>query len=270
MSQTVLLTGAFGGVGTMLRPMLLQRYGTLIVSDREQSGELHEGETFRAGELGDLEQMLAVTRGVDGIIHLGGQSIEAPWDVVLEANIEGLYNLYEASRQNGVKRVVFASSNHAVGFYPRTRKIDHDRRARPDSRYGVSKVFGEAIGSLYADKHGLRVLNIRIGHVALKPADRRRLSIWLHPDDLMQLCAIGLEHPELHCALVYGASHCERAWWDNAAAFALGYRPAHSAEDHVEHAMAEQAKLDPDPVADRLQGGVFCSAEFDGDPERLR
>ena len=140
---------------------------------------------------------------------------------------------------------------------------------RPDSRYGVSKAFGEALGSLYADKHGLRVLCLRIGNVGDKPLDKRRLSIWVKPEDLAQLMRIGLEHPDLRFEIFYGASWNERAWWDNHKAYDYGYRPTGRAEDYLEHAMAEQAKLKPDPVGDFFQGGTFCSLEFDGDAGRV-
>jgi uronate dehydrogenase len=160
---------------------------------------------------------------------------------------------------------VFASSNHAVGFYPRHHRIGTDVTARPDSRYGVSKVFGEAVGALYADKHGLGVTCIRIGNYGDKPLDHRRLSIWIKPEDLVQLCRIGLDHPDIHFEILYGASYNERAWWDNHRAYDLGYRPTGRGEDHREHAMAEQAKLPPDPVSDFYQGGAFCGMEFDGD-----
>ena len=133
-------------------------------------------------------------------------SVEGPWDTILQANIIGCYNLFEAARRKGVKRVVFASSNHAVGFYPRHHHIGADVTVRPDSRYGVSKAFGEALGSLYADKHGLRVLCLRIGNVGDKPLDKRRLSIWISPEDLVQLIRIGLEHPDLRFEIFYGAS----------------------------------------------------------------
>jgi uronate dehydrogenase len=165
--------------------------------------------------------------------------------------------------------VIFASSNHAVGFYPRHHRIGTDVTARPDSRYGVSKVFGEAMGALYADKHGLKVTCLRIGNFGEAPLDHRRLSIWLKPEDLVQLCRIGLEHPDIHFEVLYGASYNERAWWDNHRAYELGYRPTGRGEDHREHAMAEQAKLKPDPVGDFYQGGTFCSMEFDGDKSRI-
>src|SRR6185312_10613989 len=139
---------------------------------------------------------------------------------------------------------------------------------RPDSRYGVSKAFGEALGALYADKHGLRVLCIRIGNVDDRPVDRRRLAIWLHPEDLIQLVRIGLEHPALTYEVVYGASDNERSWWDNEAAFRLGYRPRWRAEDYRDAALAAERGRPPDPIGDLMQGGPFASAEFSGDGTR--
>jgi uronate dehydrogenase len=205
---------------------------------------------------------------VEGIIHLGAASVERPWETTLPANIVGTYHLFEAARRAGVRRVVFASSNHAVGFYRRRRRIGVEALVRPDSRYGVSKAFGEALGAYYADKFGLRVLAIRIGNVGDRPIDERRLSIWIKPEDLAQLVRIGLEHPDLHYAVVYGVSDNARGFWDNEPAFRLGYRPAGRAEDHRDSALAAQAKLPPDPVGDLFQGGTFCSDEYAGDPGR--
>jgi uronate dehydrogenase len=132
----------------------------------------------------------------------------------------------------------------------------------------VSKVFGEAMSALYADKHGLEVFCIRIGNVDEKPIDVRRLSIWLHPEDLVQLIRIGLEHPDIRYEIVYGASDNARAWWDNSRAVALGYRPAHRSEEHLDHAFAGQAKTGPDAIGDVFQGGAFCSLEYSGRPVR--
>ena len=268
MDRTILMTGAAGGVATMLRPMLAARYDRVILSDREPVADLAANEEFRRAELDDAPAMAAACEGADGLVHLGGRSTEADWATVDAANVQGMVTTMWAAQAAGVRRVVFASSNHAVGMYPRHRRIDAEVRVRPDSRYGLSKVFGEGLCALYADKHGLRCLSIRIGNVAERPADRRRLSMWLHPEDLMRLVAIGLEHPDLHHEVVYGASDCDRAWWDNAAAHRLGYRPAHRAEDHVAFAMAEQEKLEDDPVGDLFEGGGFAAAEFDGDLER--
>ncbi len=264
----ILLTGAGGGVAKRLRPMFLERYGQLAVSDMAPLDKIDEGEEFRQAALSDFDAVSAACADMDAIVHLGGQSLEAPWPVIRDANIEGAYNIFEAARLNGVKRVIFASSNHAVGMYSRDRRIGVNEPVRPDTRYGVSKAFGEALGSLYADKHGIRVMSIRIGHVLERPEDERRLSIWIHPDDLFQLITIGLEHPDIHNDIVYGASHNARTFWDNATAYRLGYKPAHAAEDDLEFALAGQAKREPDPVGDRLQGGSFCSDEFSGDIDR--
>jgi uronate dehydrogenase len=251
-------------VGRRLRRLLPQVYPDLILSDIATPPDLAPGETFRAADLADMGEVEAVVDGVDGTIHLGGHSIEGPWQTILQANIIGCYNLFEAARRKGVSRVVFASSNHAVGFYPRHRHIGTDVTVRPDSRYGVSKAFGEALGALYADKHGLRVLCLRIGNVLEQPVDRRRLAIWLAPEDLLQLVRIGLEHPDLRYEIFYGASLNERTWWDNARAYAFGYRPTGRAEDHRDAALAAEAGRAPDPVGDFFQGGPFCTDEFDG------
>ena len=265
----ILMTGASGGIGTSLRKLLPPIYPDLLLSDLKPPAELGSQETFKAADLADLAQVEAICEGIDGILHFGGYSVEGPWNDILQSNIIGCYNLFEAARRKGVKRVIFASSNHAVGFYPRHQRIGTDVTPRPDSRYGVSKVFGEAVGALYADKHGLAVTCLRIGNFGEKPLDHRRLSIWLKPEDLVQLCRIGLEHPDIHFEVFYGASYNERAWWDNHRAYELGYRPTGRAEAFRDHAFAEQAKLAADPVGDYYQGGSFCSMEFDGDESRI-
>src|SRR4030088_3177823 len=161
----ILMTGAAGGIGTGLRKLSPPISPDLLWSDLNPPADLGSDEKFQAAELSDLAQVEAICEGVDGILHFGGYSVEGPWDNILQSNIIGCYNLFEAARKKGVKRIVFASSNHAVGFYPRHHRIGTDVTARTDSRYGVSKVYGEAVGALYADKHGLCATCIRIGNV---------------------------------------------------------------------------------------------------------
>jgi len=235
-------------------------------SDIRTPADLAADETFLAADLADYAQVEKIVAGVDGIVHLGGFSVEGPWDTILNANIVGCYNLFEAAYRAGVKRVVFASSNHAVGFYPRAQRVGAAVTVRPDSRYGVSKAFGEALGALYADKHGLRVTCVRIGNVADSPVDLRRLSIWLKPEDLVQLVRIGLEHPDIRYEVFYGVSDNAASWWDNSNAQRFGYRPQGRAEEFRAQAVAAQAKLDPDPISQRYQGGPFCSDEYDAEP----
>jgi len=265
--QKILITGAAGDVGTRLRKLLKGVY-SLRVSDIRKPADLSADDEFVAADLGDYEQTKQITAGIDGIVHLGGYSVEGPWETIHKSNIVGCYNLFEAAYRSGVKRVVFASSNHAVGFYRRDQKIGVDVTVRPDSRYGVSKAFGEAVGALYADKHGLQVTCIRIGNVGDKPLDKRRLSIWVKPEDLTQLVRIGLEHPDIRFEIFYGASDNEAGWWDNSNARRFGYRPQFRSEDFREEAMAAQAKLPADPIGDRFQGGPFCSDEYDADRAR--
>jgi uronate dehydrogenase len=261
--QTVLVTGAAGGIGTRLRKLLDGVYPRIIWSDIRPPSDLASHQTFVQADIADPAAVEKLCDGVDGIVHLGGESVEQSWDRILRANIVGCYNLFEAARRKKVKRVVFASSNHAVGFYPRQRKIGTDEPVRPDSRYGVSKAFGESLGALYAYKHGLRVTCIRIGNFADAPVDRRRLAIWISGEDLTQLIRIGLDHPDLHFEIFFGASDNARAWWDNEAAFRYGYRPTGVAENFAAQALEAQKALPPDPIGDWYQGGPFCADEYD-------
>ena len=262
--DTVLITGAAGGIGTRMRQLLKGIYPRLILSDRETPKNLTSEEEFIAADLTEMSAMEKVLKGVDGVLHLGGRAMEAEWDTIHNANIVGCYNLFEAARINGTQRVVFASSNHAIGYYPRHARIGVDHKVRPDSRYGVSKAFGEALGSYYADKFGLGVLAIRIGNIDDYPVDERRLSIWISPRDLVQLVRIGLEHPDLHYEIVWGASDNARSWWDNEPARRLGYRPQDRAEDQRDLALAAEAKRIPNPIADYYQGGDICVEDFTG------
>ena len=261
--EKILVTGAAGGVGTRLRKLMKDLYPSIRWSDIRKPDDVGADEDFVVADLADLAAVEKIVAGVEGIVHLGGHSIEGPWETILNANIIGCYNLFEAAYRAGVKRVVFASSNHAMGFYPRSKRIGVDVTVRPDSRYGISKAFGEAVGAFYADKHGLRVTCLRIGNVGDAPADQRRLAIWLKPQDLVQLIRIGLEHRDIHFEIFYGASDNADAWWDNSNARRFGYKPMGKSDDFRAQAMAEQAKLPPDPVGDRYQGGPFCSDEYD-------
>jgi uronate dehydrogenase len=267
--KKVLITGASGDVGTRLRKILKGVYPSIRISDIRKPADLGADEEFVQADLANMAEVEKAVAGIDGIIHLGGFSVEGPWDTILNSNIIGCYNTFEAAHRAGVKRIIFATSNHAIGFYPRRRRISENAPVRPDSRYGVSKAFGEALGAMYAYKHGMSVTGLRIGNVADAPADLRRLSIWLHPEDLAQLCRIGLEHPDIRYEIFYGMSDNTRGFWDNGTAFRFGYRPKYKAEDFRDQALALQAKLPADPIGDWYQGGPFCANEFDADSGKL-
>jgi len=264
----VLITGAGGGIGRSLRETLRGVYPVLRLSDRVAIPPARDGE--EVADRVDVADMPAVERmvaGCDGIIHLGGISGESSWDNILHGNIIGLYNVFEAARRAGTSRIVMATSNHAVGFYRRDQTIDHTVMPRPDSRYGVSKAFSEALGSLYSDKHGIGFFGVRIGNFGTKPIDKRRLAIWVSPRDLTQLVRIGLEHPDIRYEIVYGVSNNRRSWYDNRNAVRLGYRP----EDDSEPYAAEVLAAEPggaDPIAEKYQGGTFCAEEYSAETER--
>ena len=248
-----------------MRRELAGRYA-LRLSDIKPIKKLRKGETFVKGDVARMKDMTAATKGVDAIVHLGAFSVESDWETILEANIVGTYNVFEAARRNGVKRILFATSNHAVGYYRRDQTIDHRVYPKPDSRYGVSKVFGEALGSLYADKYGMEVFNMRIGNVNPRPVDKRRLSIWISPRDLAQLVAIGIEHPQIRFEIVYGVSGNKRSWYDNSNAHRLGYQPQDDSEPQAAEVLRKEKP--GDPQAELFQGGTFVLAELGGDPSK--
>jgi uronate dehydrogenase len=257
--KTILITGAAGRIGTFLRPELAGKY-KLRLSDIKPIRDLRPGETFVRADISKLSDMLRATRGVDAVVHFGGQSGEHDWDHVLKANIIGFYNAIETARRNGVKRFLVASSNHAVGFYRCDEKIDHRVYCKPDSRYGVSKVFNEALASLYADRYGMEIFCMRIGNVNRAPIDRRRLAIWISGRDMAQLVTLGIERPDLRFEIVYGISDNARAWFDNANAHRLGYRPQDRSELYAEEILKRDGPPGSSP-ADIYQGGGHCMSE---------
>ena len=264
--KTILITGATGDVGTHLRRELAGKY-KLRLSDK-RALKPAKGEKFMRADVSRMADALRITKGVDAIVHLGGYSVEGPWDGILKANIVGCYNVFEAARRNGVKRILFPTSNHAVGFYRRDQTIDHRVYPKPDSRYGVSKVFGEALGSLYADKYGMEVFMMRIGNVNERPIDKRRLSIWFSPRDLAQLVSIGIEHPDIRFEIVYGVSGNTRSWYDNSNAFRLGYKPQDDAETYADEILAKE--IPGDPRAEMYQGGAFVHVEAVENPAPIK
>ena len=267
--RRILITGAAGGIGRALRAGLRGRYAALRLADIAPLGEASEGEELVAMDLSDLAAVEQAARDVDAIVHLGGNSLEAAWDDICANNIVGTYNLYEAARRCGVARVVFASSNHVVGFHRRERTVGPDSPLRPDTRYGVSKAFGEAIARLYADKHGVASVCLRIGQFRPKPTNVRMLSLWISPRDMVQLVQRSLDAPGVHFEIVYGISGNSRAWYDNPGAERIGFRPLDDAEAYAAEVMTAAAGA-PEPALERaFQGGPFCSQEFDGDAERI-
>ncbi|MGW2178728.1 NAD-dependent epimerase/dehydratase family protein [Streptomyces sp. NPDC001732] len=258
--RTVLLTGAAGGLGTLMRG-LLPAYGYEL---RLLDALPVEGEPGAiTADLGDRAALREAVRGVDAIVHLAGISLESSFEKILRANIEGTYNLYEAAREEGVRRVVFASSNHVVGHTPRPLPGDPlitvDAPRRPDTFYGLSKSFGEDLAQLYWDRHGMETVSVRIGSCFPRPTSVRMLSLWLSPEDGARLFHAALTAEDVRHTVVHGSSANTRLWWDLAPARALGYEPRDDSEPYAAELVAEQGELDPDNPDHAHLGGHFCA-----------
>ena len=261
--KRLLITGAAGGLGSLARRRLTDLAETLRLSDIADLGEAAAHEEIRPCELSDFAQAQALVEGCDGIVHFGGISVENTWEKILPANIEGTYNLYEAARQSGVKRIFFASSNHAIGFYKRETRIDATDPVRPDSLYGVSKCFGEALARYYYDKYGVETAVVRIGSCFPEPKDHRMMATWLSEDDLVSLIGRVFDAPKLGYVTVFGASDNEEQWWDNRCAGFLGWRPKDSSEPFRAMIDAKCEKPESAAPVNRYHGGAFAIARLD-------
>ncbi len=257
----ILLTGAAGGLGTALRTRLMSNCEILRLSDKKDFGGAKPGEEVVLADLADAADVDAAVAGCDAIVHMGGISVESPFEAILQANILGLYHLYEAARKHGIKRVVFASSNHVTGFYKQSETITADDPPRPDSFYGVSKAFGEDFSRLYFDRHGIETACVRIGSSFAEPKDRRMLATWLSHDDLHRLISACLSTPMLGHSIIFGMSNNAVTWWDNSRARHIGYVPQDSSDVFRDAVYARTPAPDlNDPVA-IYQGGAFVTAK---------
>jgi uronate dehydrogenase len=253
----LLLTGAAGGLGRELRRRLPAYCDTLRLSDIAELGAAGPREEVQPVALEDAAGMLALLDGVDAVVHLGGVSTEQPWAPILQANIVGAFNLYEAARKQGVKRIVFASSNHVTGFYRQDEVVSPRDPVRPDGLYGLSKAFGENLAQLYFDRHAIETVSVRIGSSFPEPKNRRMLASWMSYDDLERLVVSALTAPVVGHSVIYGMSDNSTSWWDNTPARHVGYRPQDSSEPYRARVEAAEPRLDLNDPATVHQGGAF-------------
>lgn len=198
------------------------------LSDVNAIGSAAEGEEIMLCDLADNGAVLKLLEGVEAVLHFGGISVEDKFEPIMQTNILGLVNLYEAVHKAGVKRVIFASSNHVTGFYRTTDRVDADMPVRPDSFYGVSKCFGEALSRYYYDRFGIETVCVRIGSSFPEPKSARMLTTLLSYDDLVELIRCALFAPRVGHTIMFGTSDNNASWWDNSKAGFLGYRPKDS------------------------------------------
>src|SRR5918992_3720707 len=259
----VLMTGAAGRIGGVLREAWRGEFPILRLLDVRGLGDESPGEELIRLDINDFDGLRRALESIEVVVHLAGVPTEDVFVRLLEANVHGTYNVFEAARQAGVRRAVFASTNHVTGFYPRTQPIGPDDPVRPDSMYAATKVFGEAVGRLYADKWGMEVVCVRIGSFAERPTSAHALGMWLSPRDAVQLFTRAVTTPGVSYLIVFGLSRNRGSWWDNPGASALGYEPV----DEAEEAAAEDVKGQADRASAMLQGGAYTAPGFLGAPE---
>lgn len=255
----LLITGAAGGLGQVLRERLRPWAQVRRLSDIAGMAAGGEGEEVVPCDLADKAGVDKLVQGCQAIVHLGGISVERPFEEVLEANFRGTFHIYEGARRHGVRRVVFASSNHVVGFHRQGQMLDADAPRRPDGYYGLSKSFGEDLSRFYFDRYGIETACLRIGSSFPQPRDRRMLATWLSYRDLTELVRCCLFAPELGHTIVYGMSANRQVWWDNAKAAHLGFQPRDSSEPFRAQ-VEQQPALPPDDPVGWYQGGAFVQA----------
>ncbi len=258
--KRILITGAAGALGRLVRKELVGYAPILRLSDIAELGNPAKGEETVVCDLADADSVLRLVEGSDFIVHLGGISVEDTFEKILQTNIRGTYNVFEAARKAGKPRILFASSNHAIGFHARETRLDATSPQRPDSLYGVSKCFGEALGSYYYDKFGVENVCVRIGSCFPEPKDRRMLATWLSGADLVRLIKCVAEAARVGHTIVYGASANREQWWDNRHAAFLGWTPQDSSEPFRQKVEAATPCPDPGDPAVRYQGGGFAAA----------
>lgn len=255
----ILVTGAAGSLGTALRPYFGQLAEHVRLTDIRSLSDMAAHEEFVSADLADLGSFIELVKDCDAVIHLSGIPAEDCWSRLLPANILGVYNLYEAVRATGRARVIYASTNHVMGFYPRTQRLQVSAPYRPDTLYAVTKCFGESLASLYHDKFGIETLSIRVGSFRVAPEDRRMLATWVSAADTFALIERALAIPSLGHSVVYGVSANVESWWDNSEAGFLGWIPKDSAEHWREELFARESVQDPHDRTVIYQGGSYVA-----------
>ncbi|MGB5863467.1 MAG: NAD(P)-dependent oxidoreductase [Sulfitobacter sp.] len=260
--KKIVLTGAAGRLGSYLREPLTKLCETLVSTDiKDAPDTLYSGEEYVQADLASYDAMHAVIEGADMVVHMGAFVDEGPFEQLLGPNFVGSYNIWEAASRHGVRRVVYGSSIHAVGMYPKNEFIDTEVAHRPDTFYGLAKCFTEDLGRMYWEKRGLESVHMRILSCA-QVNNARALGSWLSYDDLIQLVTRCIETPVTGFAIIYGVSNNDRAPVDNAKASFLGYRPKDNAEKFAEQVLADEPTMDPHDPNHMCHGGPFAGVDL--------
>ena len=261
----LLITGAAGALGSVLREGLAPLATTIRLTDRTDMGDARPNEEIVQAELGDLDAVMSVVEGCDAIVHFGAAPMERPWEEILNSSIRGGYNVYESARRHGITRIVYASSIHAVGYVRREAGADTHTEHRPDTLYGLSKCFVEDLAKLYFDKFGIESALLRINSCYPEPEDRRHLATWLSYPDLVQLVTRCLVAERVGWTVVYGISDNRERFFSNDKAAHLGYAPTDSAEVFRTSIEAQSPPGDPFDSAIEYVGGFLVAMDHPDD-----
>ena len=254
----ILLTGAAGRLGTELRKSLGGLAANVRLAARKPFTDLAAHEEQAIFDLADMEATIAACKDCDAIVHFGGAAVESPWQTILDANIRGSYHIYEGARKHGAKRVVYASSVHAIGYHEVEAQIGVDDPVRPDSLYGVSKNFVESLSRFYWDKFGLESVCLRIFSSFPEPTDRRHLWSYLSFADCIRLVEASLTAPRVAHTISFGISDNKVKTVDNSGANHLGFVPQDNSEPFRAAVEARTPVPDPNAPAVKYLGGFFC------------
>jgi nucleoside-diphosphate-sugar epimerase len=259
MKKLVVITGGAGRIGTALRPLLGSTYRLRLADVQAPAQPAGAGEEFVLADMTDFSAAERLMDGASAVVHLAGNpSTSATWDGVRRTNIEATYNVFEAARRQGAHKVVFATTNHVMGFYnlEGSWPIPTDTAIRPDSLYGVSKAFGEALARYYADAFGMSMLCIRIGwFTPHRPAIGNLLGLWISDRDLAQLIGLCLETPRQFGIYNGTSNNTHQHQWDlQTAREDLGYAPQDDVSDVIDPAtLRDHVYVEP-------QAGVLRAA----------
>jgi uronate dehydrogenase len=260
--KKLVLTGAAGRLGSYLREPLAAMCEELVSSDiAEDIGKLYDGERYQKADLASYDEVAALMEGADMVVHFGAIVDEKPFMELLGPNFVGSYNVWESAYQAGARRVVYASSIHAVGMHKKSDFIGIDAPHKPDTFYGLAKCFTEDLGSMYWDKRQLESVHLRILSAA-QVNNSRALGSWLSYDDLIQLVTRAVDTPSVGFSVIYGVSNNDRAPVDNAKASFLGYRPKDNAEQFAEKVLAEEGPVDITDPGQMCHGGPFAKVDL--------
>ncbi|MCH8621998.1 NAD(P)-dependent oxidoreductase [Undibacterium sp. TS12] len=256
----LLLTGAAGGLGRVLRERIKPWANIVRLSDIVTVENIVAGEELQVCDLADKAAVHELLKGVDAVLHFGGISVEDKFEPIMQANILGMHHLYEAVYKLGVRRVVYASSSHTVGFYRTTELVDADSPLRPDGFYGLSKCFGEALSRYYYDRFGIETVCLRIGSSFPEPRNARMMVTYLSYDDLVELVRVALFTPRVGHSIIFGTSDNQARWWDNSKAAHLGFTPRDSSRVFADRFAQAAPAVDPHDLTSIYQGGPFVTA----------